>query len=159
LMQPHVSTSSSAAVSRELDPGHLRTMQQVITTLEEKRAGQIMVLDVRGLSSLTEYLVIAEGNVEKHVQALGRQIIDLADEHQLELLYHEGLPEGCWALFDLGEVMIHIMVPQWRSFYSLERMWPAAKIVPLDQIRVSQGMHQQSGAEGKVVPISHKQTG
>lgn len=113
-------------------------MQEVVRALQAKKAGRIIVLDVRGLSSLTEFLIVAEGNVDRHVQTLAQQVMDQADQQGLQVFHQEGLGEGSWVLLELTDVMIHIMLPTWRSFYALERMWPQARIIPIQDLVPSQ---------------------
>jgi ribosome-associated protein len=110
------------------------TLQNAVRALVEKKASHIMVLDVRGLSPLTQFLVVAEGNVERHCQTLAREVVDLASERGQPVVHKEGLQEGGWILLELPDVMVHVMQPSWRAFYQLERMWPQAALIAVADI-------------------------
>jgi ribosome-associated protein len=133
-MEAQRQTSESEAKKINIEKEALTTLQEVVKALQEKKAAHIMILDVRGLSPLTDFLVIAEGNVERHVQTLAREVLNSVEARHIDVPFHEGLQEGSWVLLEMPDVMLHIMIPTWRQFYALERMWPKAKLIPLQQI-------------------------
>jgi ribosome-associated protein len=111
----------------------LETLNCIAQIIYNKKGSNILALDVRGLSSITDYLLIAEGNVDRHVASIAHAIMDeLADSGGLPLLHFEGLQTGDWIVLDYGEVMVHIFRPGLREKYSLERLWSESKIVDLD---------------------------
>lgn len=133
-MNSHRSIPTVSAQQTPIEPDSWQALQEVVKALQEKKAGQIMVLDVRGLSSLTEFLIIAEGNVERHVQTLAQEVLKQTEEKGRRVFHEEGLGEGSWVLLEFSDVMVHIMIPTWRSFYALERMWPQARIIPIQEL-------------------------
>jgi ribosome-associated protein len=133
-MDPRRPFLTVSAQQSPIEPESWRALQEVVKALQEKKALHILVLDVRGLSSLTEFLVIAEGNVERHVQTLAQEVLEQANEGGLQVFHEEGLGEGSWVLLELSDVMVHVMIPTWRSFYALERMWPQARIIPIQEL-------------------------
>lgn len=108
----------------------LNAMAQIVY---DKKGSNILALDVKGLSSLTDYILIAEGNVERHVSSMARAIIEgLEEADGPPLLHAEGLRSGDWVVLDYGEVMIHLFKPNLRERYALERLWAESKMVELD---------------------------
>jgi len=101
----------------------------VVEALEELKGEDIRVLDVRNITSITDLMIIASGNVDRHVKSLADNVVARAKEHGVQPLGAEGLDSGEWALVDLGDVVVHVMLPRVRDFYQLEKLWeqPAAK--------------------------------
>ncbi len=106
----------------------LNTVAQVIY---DKKGFNIIAIDVRNLSTITDYLVIAEGNVDRHVSAIARALETELKAHGENLLHEEGLENGDWVVLDFGRIMVHLFMPGLREAYSLERLWKDAKIVDL----------------------------
>lgn len=95
----------------------------VIAALEDVKATDIRVLDVRDKSSFTDVLVIASGNTARQVKALANSVVVKAKEAGVKPFGIEGEQQGEWALVDLGDVVVHIMQPAIRDFYNLEKLW------------------------------------
>lgn len=110
----------------------LETLNIIAQVVYDRKGFNILALDVRGLSSITDFLLIAEGNVDRHVSSIGRAIIDELDARGEDPVHAEGLGTGDWAVLDYGEVMVHIFSPGLRERYCLERLWKESKIVDLD---------------------------
>jgi ribosome-associated protein len=99
--------------------------------LFDKKGFNILALDVRGISTLTDYFLIVEGNVDKHVIALAKEIIRKLKEEGETPLHVEGLDQGEWVVIDYLEVVIHLFKPGLRDKYRLEELWREGKIVDL----------------------------
>lgn len=98
----------------------------------EKKAEQLRILDVRGLSTLTDFLVIASGRSDRQVQAIAEGVrAGLKLEHGSATLGIEGMKEGRWVLLDYGDVMVHVFQEPVRSFYDLDGLWRDAGEVPV----------------------------
>ena len=91
--------------------------------LEDLKAVDPVVMDVRSLSSVMDYLVIASGTSSRHVKSLADSVLMKAKEQGLRPLGVEGERVGEWVLVDFGDVVVHVMQPAARSFYDLERLW------------------------------------
>jgi len=90
----------------------------------DKKALDLCILHISELSSLTDYLVIATGTSDRHVQAIAEAVrIELKQQHDTVPLAIEGVNEGRWALIDYGDVMVHIFQEDVRTFYDLEGLW------------------------------------
>jgi ribosome-associated protein len=98
----------------------------------EKKAFNLRVLDVRGLSSLTDFLVLASGGSDRQVQAAAEAVhLYLKHEHGTRPLGIEGMNEGRWVLIDYGDVMVHVFQEPVRQFYDFDGLWRDAAEVPL----------------------------
>jgi len=98
-------------------------LQMVITTLGDGKGRDIMVVDVRGKTSITDYMVVASGTSERHVKSLAGHVAEEARKNATMPLGIEGEDVGEWVLVDLGDVIVHVMKPQTRDFYQLEKLW------------------------------------
>ena len=112
--------SSDAAEGANL----LATAQQA---LEDLKAVDPVVLDVRELSAVMDWLVVASGTSSRHVKSLADNVMMKAKEQGVRPLGVEGERVGEWVLVDLADVVVHIMQPATREFYDLERLWQSAE--------------------------------
>lgn len=96
----------------------------ILAALDDGKARDVTVIDVRNKTSLTDYMVVASGTSDRHVSALGGIVIQrLKDESHLVPIGVEGLTQGEWVLVDFGDAIVHVMKPQVREFYQLEKLW------------------------------------
>lgn len=95
----------------------------VTAALEDMKAVNVKVMDVRGLTDIADVMVVASGNSDRHVRSIADRVIEKAKESGFRPLGVEGAREGEWVLVDLQDVIVHVMLPRVREFYSLERMW------------------------------------
>ena len=105
----------------------------VTTALQDMKGVDIRALDVRGLTALTDFMVIASGTSDRHVKSLARHVQDEARRAGVKPMGVEGEAEGEWVLVDLRDVVVHVMRPQVRDFYNLEKLWsigPEAEQTP-----------------------------
>ena len=93
------------------------------TSLEDMKARDLRVLDVRGLTSVTDYLLIASGTSDRHVRSMAQALVESAKQAGLSPLGVEGQESGEWVLVDLCDVVVHVMQPRTREFYKLEDLW------------------------------------
>jgi ribosome-associated protein len=108
----------------------LETLRQlVVDTLTDLKARDIEVMDVRGKTAITDYMIVASGTSDRHVKAMAETIAYRAKEAGEAPLGLEGVNEGEWALVDLNGVVVHVMLPKVRDFYNLERLWSAPALV------------------------------
>ncbi len=101
----------------------------VVETLNDMKARDIVVMDVRGKTSVTDYMVVASGTSDRHVKAVAETVGYRAKEAGEPPLGSEGIADGEWALVDLNGVVLHVMLPKVRDFYNLERLWSAPALV------------------------------
>jgi ribosome-associated protein len=97
--------------------------QHVIDALDELKAKDIREIDVRGKTSIADLLVIASGTSARHVKSIADEVVKFAKKAGVMPLGVEGEQEAEWVLVDLGDVIVHVMLPRIREFYGLERLW------------------------------------
>jgi ribosome-associated protein len=102
----------------------------VVDTLDDMKARDVQVMDVRGKTAITDYMIVASGTSDRHVKAIAETVAYRSKEAGEAPLGTEGLTEGEWALVDLNGVVVHVMLPKVRDFYNLERLWSAPALVP-----------------------------
>lgn len=99
----------------------------VVEALEDVKAIDISVLDVTKLTSMTSYMIIASGSSNRQTRALADNVQKKLKELGVEVQGVEGEQEGEWVLVDLGDIIVHIMLPSTRDYYNLEQLWGAAE--------------------------------
>jgi ribosome-associated protein len=105
-------------------PDELRAL--VLTTLEDLKAIDIQQIDVSGQNPLTDLFVVASGNSTRHVKSMAENLVLKAKSAGHPPLGVEGERQGEWVLVDLNDIIVHLMLPQTRAFYNLEKLWEAS---------------------------------
>ncbi len=103
----------------------------------DKKAENLVILDVQGLASFTDAFVIMSGRSTRHVQGLAQAVDDALASKRLKTTTTEGLTEGHWVLLDYGEIVVHIFYSDTREFYNLEGLWHDAPRVPVEETPVA----------------------
>src|SRR6516165_12090209 len=99
-------------------------LQHAVTTaLDDMKAVNVRVLDVRGLTDIADTMVIASGTSDRHVRSVAQRVVEKAKEAGFKPHGVEGEQDGDWVLIDLSEIIVHIMLPRVREFYGLEKLW------------------------------------
>ena len=98
----------------------------------DAKAEDLVILDVKGISSFTDYFVIMNGRSTRHVQGLAETIEQEMRSKRVNTSHAEGIQEGMWVLLDFGDVVVHIFYHEQRKFYDLEGLWHDAKPVSID---------------------------
>lgn len=102
-----------------------KMLEIVVKILDEGKANNIKVLDVQGKTSIADYFVVASGTSERHVKSLADQVVGKLKRHHIQPFGVEGEQGSEWVLVDLGDVVLHVMLPRTREFYQLEKLWDA----------------------------------
>jgi len=101
--------------------------QTIARIADEKKADDILVIDLRGISTFTDFFVICSGNSEPHLKAVAAELSDrLRTEHQLRPMSIDGVPGSQWVVADYIDVIVHIFTSEKRKLYSLEDLWSDA---------------------------------
>lgn len=95
----------------------------MLTSLEDDKAEEIVSIDIRGKSTMADYLIVASGRSQRHVGALADHVIKKLKEAGVQDVRVEGLPHCDWVLVDAGDVIVHLFRPEVRSFYGIEKIW------------------------------------
>jgi len=106
-------------------------LNAIAQTIFDKKGFNILALDIQDCSNLTDYVLIAEGNLEKHVTAIAQAVIDQLQKMGLKAERVEGLREGDWVVIDYVHIMVHLFKPGLRDKYQLEALWHKGQIVDL----------------------------
>jgi len=105
-------------------PERVSPLQKTVTAaLDDMKAVNVKVLDVRGLTDIADTMVIASGNSDRHVRSIAENVAQRAKEAGFRPLGTEGARDGEWVLVDLTDILVHVMLPRVREFYGLERLW------------------------------------
>ena len=101
----------------------LSIKKHVISALEEIKAFDIVSLDVKKMTSISDFMIIASASSTRQTKALARNIKDKMSTFGVEIIGIEGETEGDWVLVDLGDIIVHIMTPTTRAYFNLEELW------------------------------------
>ena len=113
---------------QESSPMELEAMKQaVVDALEDIKGYDITVMDVRKLTSMASYMIVANASSSRQTKAMANNVIVKLKELGVEARGTEGEREGEWVLVDLGDIIVHIMLPATRAYYNLEQLWGAAE--------------------------------
>jgi ribosome-associated protein len=95
----------------------------VIDALADMKALEVKVLDVRGLTDIADFMVIASGTSDRHVRSVAQRVVERTKEAGFRPHGVEGQQDSDWVLIDLNEMIVHVMLPRVREFYGLEKLW------------------------------------
>ncbi|MEM6809190.1 MAG: ribosome silencing factor [Pseudomonadota bacterium] len=97
--------------------------ETVVAALEDAKAQDIRLIDVRHLTSMTDYMVVASGTSDRHVKSVASSVVSMLKAAGRRPLGVEGENDGEWVLVDLQDALVHVMLPRVRDFYNLEKLW------------------------------------
>lgn len=97
-----------------------------VAALDEVKAIDVVVFEVSKLTSISDYMIIASGKSKRQVAALADKVVEAAKANGVKPLGVEGKTESEWVLVDLGDIIVHIMYPDTREYYQLEKLWGSA---------------------------------
>ena len=111
----------------QLEPAQLA--KAAVDIASDKKASDILLLDIRDISTIADFFVICTGNNARQIQAIADALDDDLKKQGARLLYREGGSDTGWVLLDYGDIIIHVFAPKEREYYRLERLWSEAKTV------------------------------
>ncbi|MBC2721103.1 ribosome silencing factor [Desulfosporosinus sp.] len=107
-----------------------KMLNQVVGYVEDKKGGDITLLNLKGISMVTDYCLLVTGNTTTQVKAITDHLEEKLPEIGIPVIHLEGLPTANWVLMDCGgDLVIHVMTPDQREFYQLERLWKDAEVM------------------------------
>src|SRR4029450_13225704 len=112
-------------------PAPASLAQRAAALCLDLKANDVVVLDLRGVTDMTDYFVIASGTSDTHVRSIGEHVVAEMKKAGLSVHHTEGLQRGRWVLLDFFDFVVHVFHPTLRSFYQIERLWSDADTVTL----------------------------
>ena len=113
--------TNDTAVSSGLSPEDLKDL--VETSLDADKAEDIVTIDLRGKTTIADYMIVANGRSTRQVGALADKILERLREKGMKSIRVEGLAQGDWVVIDAGDVVVHLFRPEVRDFYNIEKIW------------------------------------
>jgi ribosome-associated protein len=113
---------ASVTVSKSR-PDAEETLKIVLSRLDDMKAEDTVTIDLRGKSSIADYMIVTTGRANRHVGAIAENVVKELGVAGMKGVHVEGLPNCDWVLIDTGDIIVHVFRPEVRSFYSLEKMW------------------------------------
>lgn len=130
-------------------------LEQVHAAVEELKAKDVVEIDVREKSSVCDYMVIASGTSTRHVKSIADEVVKFAKRLYVQPLGVEGEREAEWVLVDLGDVIVHVMLPRVREFYALERLWTVGDEPPQAADNERENENENASAANAVLPLRY----
>ncbi len=116
-------SSKGSSVPRKSSSAKPSLKNVVLEALSDMKALEVKLLDVRGLTDIADFMVIASGTSDRHVRSAAQRVVEKAKEAGFRPHGVEGQQDGDWVLIDLNEMIVHVMLPRVREFYGLEKLW------------------------------------
>ena len=113
----------SSEERQPLPVGATELEQAILAKLDDDKAQDIVLIDLRGKSPMSDAMIVASGRSHRHVGALADHLQRLMKDHGLGRVKVSGLPHCDWVLLDAGDVIVHLFRPEVRSFYNIEKIW------------------------------------
>jgi ribosome-associated protein len=118
-----------SATATETSVTAQQLLERVIASLEDDKAEDLVTIDLRGRSSMADYMVVCSGRSSRQVGAIAQKLMDRLKDDLGMICKIEGKDQGDWVLIDAGDVIVHVFRPEVRDFYQLEKMWmPSSSI-------------------------------
>jgi ribosome-associated protein len=124
-----VCLSNMAARKFSRPPARAALVKTVTAALDDMKAVNVKVLDVRTVTDISDCMVLASGNSDRHVRSIADRVVERARAGGFRPIGVEGQRDGEWVLVDLNDVLVHVMLPRVREFYGLEELWEAPRAV------------------------------
>ena len=123
----------TASLTQITPPARIAELaQKAAAILLDRKANDVVLLSLKGVSDMTDYFLIASGTSDTHVRALGNAVLEDMKKESGQVANHsEGLAQGRWVLLDYVDFVVHVFHPTLRNFYQIERLWADAQVVPI----------------------------
>jgi ribosome-associated protein len=108
-------------------PGADALLKLILARLDDMKAEETVTIDLRGKSTLADYMVVSSGRANRHVGAIADHVLKDLHKAGIKGTHAEGIPNCDWVLIDAGDVIVHLFRPEVRAFYNLEKMWTAGR--------------------------------
>jgi ribosome-associated protein len=122
--------TSTKAAALKAQPDADKTLELILSRLDDMKAEETVTIDLRGKSAFSDYMVVTTGRVNRHVGAIAENVAKGLKETGIKSIHVEGLTNCDWVLIDSGDVIVHVFRPEVREFYNLERLWTQNPATP-----------------------------
>ena len=124
-------SNASSIRKSEITTPEMPILNRIAQAIFDKKGMNILGLDVRGVSSMTDFVIIAEGNVDRHVVAIAQAVLEVLKQEGQQPIHVEGLQTGDWVVIDFLDIMVHLIMPGLREKYRLEDLWKDGQLLDL----------------------------
>jgi ribosome-associated protein len=111
------------------EPEPAEAARLAVTLCQDMKANDVVLLNLKGVTDMTDFFVIASGTSDTHVRAVGEHLISELKKEGVKIHHTEGLQQGRWVLLDFVDFVVHVFHPTLRAFYQIERLWSDAEVV------------------------------
>ena len=115
--------TSTQAAALKAQPDADKTLNMILSRLDDMKAEETITIDLRGKSAFSDYMIVTSGRANRHVGAIAENVTKTLKENGIKNIHVEGLSNCDWVLIDSGDVVVHVFRPEVREFYNLERLW------------------------------------
>jgi ribosome-associated protein len=115
--------TSTQAAALQAQPDANKTLNMVLSRLDDMKAEETVTIDLRGKSAFSDYMIVTSGRANRHVGAIAENVTKALKENGIKHIHVEGLSNCDWVVIDSGDVIVHVFRPEVREFYNLERLW------------------------------------
>jgi ribosome-associated protein len=122
--------TSTQAAALKAQPDADKTLNMILSRLDDMKAEETVTIDLRGKSAFSDYMIVTSGRANRHVGAIAENVTKGLKETGIKSIHVEGLPNCDWVLIDSGGVIVHVFRPEVREFYNLERLWTQNPTAP-----------------------------
>jgi ribosome-associated protein len=112
-------------------PSSISMAQRAAAICLDMKGQDVTLLDLRGVTDMTDCFVVASGTSDTHVRSMGERLVEELKKEGIRAHHVEGLTQGRWVLLDFVDFVVHLFHPTLRSFYQLERLWSDAEVIPV----------------------------
>jgi len=120
--------TSTPAAALPAQPDADKTLNMILSRLDDMKAEETVTIDLRGKSAFSDYMIVTSGRANRHVGAIAENLAKGLKETGIKSIHIEGLPNCDWVLIDSGDVIVHVFRPEVREFYNLERLWTQSPV-------------------------------
>ena len=124
-----------------------KTLNMILSRLDDMKAEETVTIDLRGKSAFSDYMIVTTGRVNRHVGAIAENVAKGLKETGIKSVHVEGLPNCDWVLIDSGDVIVHVFRPEVREFYNLERLWTQIRWRRRRERRIRRASQVRSGSD------------
>jgi ribosome-associated protein len=129
---PAAAKVAAPAPAQKTDSPDAATLaQRAAAICLEYKANDVVMLDLRGVTDMTDFFIVASGTSDTHVRSVGEHVVDEMKKSGARAHHIEGLTQGRWVLLDFVDFVVHLFHPTLREFYQLERLWSDAVVIPI----------------------------